>query len=163
MKTSDPEKLFDLALAASHARDTQKSIGYIKSAIEQAPDDARMRYMLGTLYADIGLYDNAIGNMENALRLDENYHIARFHLGLFYLMAGQQAEAETTWGALNSLGEDHYLNLFKEGLLKIVHDEVHEGISLIKAGIENNQINEGLNQDMQAAIDNASLSLAIDS
>jgi len=163
MKTSDPDKLFDLALEASHAKDTQKSIGYIKSAIEQAPEDARMRYMLGSLYADIGIYNSAITNMEKALQLDKNYHIARFHLGLLYLMAGKQQDAEATWSALNTLDKNHYLNLFKEGLLKIVHDDVREGIKLIESGIANNQLNEALNHDMQAAIDNASLALAIDS
>jgi tetratricopeptide (TPR) repeat protein len=151
-----------MALEASHAKDTQKSIGYIKSAIEQAPEDARMWYMLGTLYADIGLYNNAISNMEKALQLDKNYHIASFHLGLFYLMAGEQQKAEATWEVLNTLGQEHYLNLFKEGLLNIVHDNVQEGIDLIKNGINNNRINEGLNHDMQAAIDNASLSLAME-
>ncbi len=160
METDDPDKLFDLALAASQANDTQKSIHYIKSAIDQSPDDPRMRYMLGTLFANIGLYDNAIINMEKALELDEAYHIARFHLGLFYLMAGRQQEAEQTWQGLDALGEQHYLNLFKNGLLKIVYDNVCEGIALLEAGIENNEVNDTLNTDMQAALDNARLSLA---
>ncbi|MGD8558629.1 MAG: hypothetical protein PVH04_03120, partial [Gammaproteobacteria bacterium] len=87
-------------------------------------------------------------------------HIARFHLGLFYLMAGRQQEAETTWQSLDNLGDRHYLNLFKQGLLKIVYDQVQEGITLLEMGIENNQVNETLNQDMQAAADNARLALA---
>ncbi|MGD8569910.1 MAG: hypothetical protein PVJ39_17620 [Gammaproteobacteria bacterium] len=160
METTEPDKLFDLALQASQAKDTQKSIRYIKLAIDGDPEDARMRYLLGSLYADIGLYDNAISNMENALDLDENYHMARFHLGLLYLMADRQQEAELTWEGLDALDEKHYLSLFKQGLLKIVKDDVREGIDLIKAGINNNHINESLNHDMKAAIDNASLALA---
>lgn len=160
METNDPDKLFDLALQASHAKDTQKSIRYIKLAIDGNPEDARMHYLLGSLYADIGLYDNAISNMENALDLDDNYHIARFHLGLLYLMANRQQEAELTWQRLETLDDNHYLTLFKRGLLKIVNDDVREGIALIKAGIDNNHINESLNHDMQAAMDNATLSLA---
>lgn len=161
METSDPDKLFDLALQASQANDTQKSIHYIKSAIHQSPDDARMRYMLGTLYTNIGLYDNAITNMEKALELDAKYHMARFHLGLLYLMGNRQQDAESTWQQLDNLGREHHLNLFKEGLVKIIRDDVREGITLLQKGIDNNHINESLNQDMKVAMENASLSLAI--
>ena len=159
METIDSEKLFDLALQASQANDTQKSIGLMKKAIDQSPEDARMWYMLASLYADIGIYDKAIHNMEKALEVDQNYGIARFHLGLLYLMSGRQENAETTWSPLNKLGETHYLTLFKTGLLKIADDEVQEGIQLIKNGIENNQINESLNKDMETVIEHALLSL----
>ena len=161
MKTSDPDKLFDLALEASQANDTQKSIHYIKSAINESPEDARMYCMLGSLYTDIGIYDKAILNMEKALELDESYHIARFHLGLLYLMGSRQNDCENTWRLLDTLDDEHYLNLFKEGLLEIVHDNVREGIALIQRGIDNNHINESLNHDMKLAIENARFSLSV--
>lgn len=156
------EQLFDLALQASKANDTQKSIGLIKAAIEQSPQDARMRYMLGSLYANIGIYDKAVRNMEKSLELDQNYGIARFHLGLLYLMSGRQADAESTWAPLESNGEDHYLTLFKTGLLKIANDDIDHGIQLIKAGIDKNQLNDSLNKDMETVIAHASMSKAVD-
>jgi tetratricopeptide (TPR) repeat protein len=163
METLDPDKLFDLALQASQANDTQKSIGIIKTAIDQSPDDARMWYMLGTLYGDIGIYDKAVLNMEKALEIDPNYAIARFHLGLLHLMSGQQDKAEATWLPLNTLGETHYLTLFKMGLLKIVNNEIEQGIALIREGINRNHLVESLNKDMQTVIEHASLSLRLES
>ena len=154
------DELFDLALQASQANDTQKSIGLIKSAIDQSPEDARMWYMLGSLYADIGIYDKATSNMEKALEKNHNYSIARFHLGLLYLMSGRQENAETTWNALDDLGDTHYLSLFKAGLLKIADDQLREGIELIRIGINNNHLSESLNKDMEIVIEHASLSLS---
>ena len=153
------DKLFDLALQASQANDTQKSIGLIKSAIDQSPEDARMWYMLGTLYTNIGIYDKATSNMEKALEINPNYSIARFHLGLLYLTSGRRENAESTWSSLDELGDAHYLSLFKEGLLKIANDQLREGIDLIRDGINNNQVNESLNKDMETVIEHASLSL----
>lgn len=160
MQTVDSNKLFDQALQASQANDTQKSIGLIKTALEHSPEDARMWYMLGSLYADIGIYDKAIAQMEKALKIDLNYHIARFHLGLLYLMSRRQETAEATWAALDTLGENHYLTLFKAGLLKIAADEIEEGIELIQAGIQKNHLVESLNEDMRTVIEHASYSLS---
>lgn len=160
MENLDAEQLLDMALQASQDNDTQKSFGLVKQAIEQAPDDTRMWYMLGSLYADIGIYEKAVQNMEKALQIDSGYGIARFHLGLLYLTMGQQPQAESTWQLLDKLGNTHYLTLFKSGLIDIANDRVEEGIELIKRGIENNQLNEPLNSDMEIVIENATLSLA---
>jgi tetratricopeptide (TPR) repeat protein len=159
METLDSDKLFDMALQASQTNDTQKSIGIIKNAIEQSPQDARMWYMLGTLYTDIGIYDKATANMEKALEIDPEYAIARFHLGLLLLTSGKQQNAETIWLPLESLGSSHYLALFKAGLLKIAHDQIEQGIELIKKGIDKNHVVESLNEDMETVIEHASLSL----
>ncbi|KPJ90014.1 MAG: hypothetical protein AMJ53_15090 [Gammaproteobacteria bacterium SG8_11] len=160
METLDADKLFDLALHASQTNDTQKSIGIIKTAIEQSPDDARMWYLLGSLYTDIGLYDKAVQNMEKALEIDSQYAIARFHLGLLQMMSGELDKAEATWQPLNALGEKHYLTLFKAGLLKIVNDEIEQGIALIREGINRNHLVDSLNKDMETVIEHASLSLS---
>ena len=158
----DANTLFDMALQASQANDTQKSIGFIKEAFDQSPDDARMWYMLGTLYADIGIYDKAVQNMQKALEVDSKYGIARFHLGLMQLISGDQQAAELTWGPLDALGKSHHLCLFKSGLLKIADDDVEEGIALINTGIENNHLNESLNKDMEMVVENAKLSLSME-
>jgi tetratricopeptide (TPR) repeat protein len=159
MEIQDADKLFDLALQASQANDTQKSIGILKAAIEQSPDDARMWYMLGTLYTNIGIYDKAAQNMEKALQIDSDYAIARFHLGLLQLMSGDRNLAEITWSPLDSLGEEHYLTLFKAGLLDIANEDIEQGILLIRQGINKNQVVESLNEDMQTVIEHASLSM----
>ncbi|MCG6971462.1 MAG: tetratricopeptide repeat protein [Gammaproteobacteria bacterium] len=159
MEIQDPDKLFDLALQASQANDPQKSIGILKSAIEQSPEDARMWYMLASLYTDIGIYDKAIHNMEKALQIDPNYAIARFHLGLLQLTSGNRELANTTWLPLNALGETHYLVLFKTGLLHIADDDIEQGILLIRQGIDQNHVVESLNEDMETVIEHASLSL----
>ena len=159
MDNMDAEQLLDLALQASQANDTQKSFGLVRQAIEKSPQDTRMWYLLGSLYADIGIYDKAIQNLEKALQIDAGYGIARFHLGLLYLTMGQQDKAETIWEKLESLGDTHYLMLFKSGLLLIANEQVEEGIESIKKGIDNNYLNEGLNKDMESVITNATLAL----
>lgn len=157
---TNPDHLFDLAIQASKANDTRKSIDLIKAAIEQSPQDARMHYMLGSLYANIGIYDKAVRSMEKSLQLDQTYGMARFHLGLMYLMSGRQQEAETTWAPLDSNGEEHYFTLFKTGLLKISNNDIADGIQLIKNGIDKNHLNESLNEDMETVIEHASMSMA---
>lgn len=157
MDNLDSDKLFDLALQASETNDTRKSIDILKTALQQTPNDARMWYMLGSLYTNIGIYDKAVQNMEKALQVDPNYTIARFHLGLMQLMSGQQEAAETTWLPLDALGESHCLRLFKTGLLKIVDENIDQGIQLIRQGIAANHLVESLNNDMEMVIKNALL------
>ncbi|MDH5326177.1 MAG: tetratricopeptide repeat protein [Gammaproteobacteria bacterium] len=159
MENVDAEQLLDLALQASQAHDTQKSIGLVKLALEKAPEDVRMWYMLGSLYADMGLYDKSLQHLETALQIDAGYGIARFHLGLLYLTMGDRDKAEQIWQKLEELGESHYLMLFKSGLLCIADDKASEGIDKIKQGIDRNAINEELNQDMESVIANATLAL----
>lgn len=158
MDIQNPDLLFDRALEAAQSDDKQKSIAIIKQAISQAPGDARMHYLLGSLYADLGLYDKAVETIEESLRLDKNYNIARFHLGLLQLLSGKVDQAEQTWLPLDSLDDTHYLKLFKTGMLKIVQDEIDEGVACIKAGINHNTLNESLNQDMAVVLENVAMS-----
>jgi tetratricopeptide (TPR) repeat protein len=111
------------------------------------------------LYTNIGIYDKAAQNMEKALQIDSDYAIARFHLGLLQLMSGDRNLAEITWSPLDSLGEEHYLTLFKAGLLDIANEDIEQGILLIRQGINKNQVVESLNEDMQTVIEHASLSM----
>lgn len=162
MDNPDPDALFNRALEAAQADDKQKSINIIKQAIIHAPDDARMRYLLGSLYADLGLYEKAIENIKEALQIDNNYGIARFHLGLLQLLSGDEQQAEQTWSPLDSLDETHYLRLFKTGMLKIVRDEIREGVEFIKSGIKFNTLNESLNEDMEVVLQNIAMSTESD-
>ena len=163
METPNPDELFDQALVAMQANDHHKSIELVKHAIDLSPEDARLRYLLGSLYADLGVYEKALSNISSALDIDPNYSIARYHLGFMQLMSGNIEEAEKTWSPLDKLDSNHHLRLFKSGMMKIVREEFSEGLELIKSGIKHNKLNEALNNDMSVVIDNVSLSLEAES
>ncbi|MES2347551.1 MAG: hypothetical protein V4641_08265, partial [Pseudomonadota bacterium] len=73
----DQAELQQLALNASAANDSASAIAYWKEAVSRADATAQARYLLGAEYAQIKMYDRAIGEMEAAVALDPALSIAR--------------------------------------------------------------------------------------
>lgn len=144
----DSEELLHLAINASENSETEKAIGYLKRALDITPDDGKAIYLLGSLHADIGLYDRAIEEMTRAVQLDPGIDVAHFQLGLLYLTSQKAEEATNAWSHLDYLDESNYLYLFKEGLISLINDDFTGCIQKLKQGIQNNQINAPLNNDM---------------
>lgn len=149
----DAEELLQLAIRASESNRHEDALGFLKRAIDQSPDDAKLHYMLGAEHAQIGLYDRAAEEMAKAVALDPKLHTAHFQLGLLHITSGRVPEADGAWKALDSLGERHPLYLFKTGLLHLVRDEFEQCQDMLKRGIALNNFNEALNRDMQRVLD----------
>jgi tetratricopeptide (TPR) repeat protein len=144
----DAEELLHFAIRASQNKQNERAILYLKHAITQDPDNARLHYFLGAQHAEIGMYDRAVEEMTRAVEIDPALETAHFQLGLLHVTSARVTEAEQAWQALDALGENHPLYLFKTGLLHLTRDEFDQARSHLSKGIELNQQNPDLNRDM---------------
>lgn len=148
----DDQELLHLALRASTENRHEEAINHLKRAIEIAPDNAKVHYMLGAEHAEIGLYDRAVEEMAKAVKLDPTLVTAHFQLGLLHVTSGRLNEAEEAWKPLDKLGENNPLFLFKKGMLHLARDEFDAATAAMQKGISLNNANEALNRDMRRMI-----------
>jgi tetratricopeptide (TPR) repeat protein len=145
----DAQELLHLGLHAAQNDEPQRAIECLKRSLDLDPTSAKATYLLGAIYAQIGLYDRAKLLMSRALELDPSEHTAYFQLGLLHLTSGAVDEARAAWSGLDSLPQDHFLNCFRAGLLALTQDDFAECIAQLESGIAGNRLNEALNADMR--------------
>jgi len=147
------EELMHVALHANQQGRTRDAIESLKQILERDADDAKAVYMLSALHAEIGMTDQAVVEMTRAVELDPTLITAHFQLGLLHYMAARYEDAANAWQPLDETIDLKCLHLFKSGLLALVEGEYEDGIRLVESGIENNQFNEALNNDMRRIVD----------
>lgn len=145
----DEAEFVHLVLRAMAADRHDEVISLLKRMVSAFPANANAHYLLGAEHAQIGLYDRALADFAEALRLEPRLAIARFQLGLLHLTLGHTAEAESVWSPLDELATDDPLRLFKSALVHLIHDELKECAQGLRAGIDHNTDNEALNGDMR--------------
>ena len=145
----DEPELLHLALYAMKADRNDEAMRLLKRTIHDFPGSAHARYLLGAQHAQIGLYDRAVAEMAEAVKLDPSLAAGHFQLGLLHLTAGRLGEAQSAWLPLDRLANDHPLRLFKSALLHLARDEFAQCIEGLKAGIAHNKLNQPLNDDMR--------------
>jgi tetratricopeptide (TPR) repeat protein len=149
----DVEELFHVALEASRTDRHEQAITALKKAVKLQPQGARQHYLLGAEYAQIGLYDRAMAEFAETVRLAPDLHIARFQQGLLLLTSGKAADALTALAPLANLGAQEPLRFFAVGLTKLTEDRFAEAIEALEEGIRLNAANPALSADMRALID----------
>ena len=160
VKSLDADELLHLAIDASQKDKSDKSIEYLKQAIEIEPENGKIHYMLGAMHAELGMYERAIQDMQKAVECDPLLDTAHFQLGLLHVTSGNVEAAEKAWKALNRLGKSNALYLFKTGILQLTKDEFQECIDTLEKGIKLNDQNLPLNKDMQMLIEQAKAALS---
>lgn len=148
----DADELLQLAIRASGADNHEESISYLKRAVGVAPKNGKVHYMLGAEHAQIGLYERAMEEMKRAVDLEPTLYTAHFQLGLLLVTAGRPDQAKAAWQALDNLGPNDPLYLFKSGLLHLVSDEFPQAMDQLKKGLSLNTTNEALNRDMRRVL-----------
>jgi Flp pilus assembly protein TadD len=149
----DAQELLHLGMHAVGNNDPRQAVECLKRCLQLEPDHPQATYMLGAVYAQIGMYDRAKDNMARAIELNPAEHTARFQLGLLHLTSGRLAEAETVWLHLDALPSDHYLNLFRSGLLALAQDDFARCVQSLEQGIAANTSNEPLSADMRKVLE----------
>lgn len=144
----DAEEFLHLGLHASQHDDPAKAIEHLKQCLALEPDNPNATYLLGALYAQIGIYDRARESLARAIELNGEQTSAVFQLGLLHLTSGDVTQASQVWGRLDSLESGHAFNLFRFGLLALARDDFAECVTLLEKGIAANSFNEALNHDM---------------
>lgn len=149
----DAEELLHLAITAMGEARHAEAISYLKATAQKEEGNAKIYFMLGAEHAQIGLYDRAILEFQQALELDSSLGVARFQLGLLQLTMGEGNAALHSWGPLGALPEEEPLRLFKEGIEHLMANRFEECRALIERGITNNQSLPVLNQDMRQVLE----------
>lgn len=155
MSSLDAEELLHLGLHATAQDDPSKAIDLLKQCLALDPVNAKASYMLGALYAQIGMYDRAKEILTHALESDPSLSTAAFQLGLLHLTSGAVDAAATTWQRLDELPHEHALNFFRHGMLALVQDRFSDCVDLLERGIAANDFNEALNDDMRRVRESA--------
>jgi tetratricopeptide (TPR) repeat protein len=152
----DADELLHLAIRATDDNQSDKAIEFLKQLLAVDPKHATAHYLLGAVHAGLGLYDRAIAEMSTAMELDANLPpTAAFQLGLLYMTTRRLDDARSTWSALDPLGEENPLFLFKRGMLHLAEDDFDACITDLQRGIHLNGGQDQLNRDMQGVIERA--------
>jgi len=120
----------------------------LERAVAEHPRDGRWRYLRGADHASAGRYEDAIADLQAALRLDDGLHAARLQLGLLHLTLGQGAAAEATLRPLEALSQHDPLRLFAHGLRALIADDLATCMGCLEEGIRLNVALPPLNRDM---------------
>lgn len=155
MTALDATELLHLGLHASQHDDPARAIEYLKQCLALEPDHPNATYLLGALYAQVGIYDRAKETLSRAIELGGVEPTAAFQLGLLHLTSGEVDRAASVWLRLDSLPQTHALNHFRFGLLALARDDFAECLARLDEGIRANSFNEALNADMQRIKDSA--------
>lgn len=164
MSNLDTAELLHLALEAAGRNDHGAAISYLKQALDlpagttaSSTDYARLLYLLGAEYAQIGLMDRAQEQMARAVEMDPGLHTARFQLGLLLLTQARPEAALEVLAPLKDLGPQQAFFHLEAGLAHLVRDEFTACRESLLQGMELNAAsaapNLALNADMQKILD----------
>ncbi|MFY0675644.1 MAG: tetratricopeptide repeat protein, partial [Neptuniibacter sp.] len=85
----DSKELMHIALYEAGQNNPSQAINHLKQLLDLEPDNGNARYLLGALHAEIGLHEQAIEEMQQAIDSDPNLpSTAVFQLGLLHLTSG---------------------------------------------------------------------------
>lgn len=127
-------------------------VAAIGSVLERHPDDPRLHFMLGSVFADKAEYIKAHAALSRALELAPDYTLARYQLGFFELTSGETDNALSTWGPILKAPKDNYLRVFVEGMVLVIGDNFSEAIAMLEKGIALNQENPAINRDIELLV-----------
>ena len=145
----DQEELFRLALNAMENQRHADAVALLKQGLLNDDSDARLHYLLGVEYAQIGMPARGVVALERAVALRPGLEMAVFQLGLLHLTQGQLDDAARAWQGLDPLPADSALQLFRHGLLHLRRDEFAQCRECLVRGIAANQAAPALNVDME--------------
>ncbi len=147
---------FDLALRqameATAGSQIEAANQYLQQAMRLQPGSATPYFLLGANHAQSGLNDQAEAAFIACLSRAPDFSIARFQLGLLQLTNNRAITAHATWEPLLALADDHYLKLFVQGFLAILHADKGAAQDFIRRGIAHNGEIPPLNRDMQGVL-----------
>ncbi len=125
----------------------------LRAAISRDPGNAELRYLLGAEHAQRREYPEAVAQIRTALDINPKLHFARLQLGLLYLTMSQPDDSIAVWAPLEELDESAALKAFKRGLEALIRDDFPTCIDYLQQGIDLNQQNATLNDDMSQLIE----------
>lgn len=84
---------FQIAMIYVREGKIKEAVDKLETLKQTAPSDVGLAFQLGVIYYNDNQFGKAKGELERAVRLDENYSNARYFLGLAYDKEGNKQEA----------------------------------------------------------------------
>lgn len=140
------------ALTESIQQGAASSI-HVDQLLQSFPNDPRLHFLHGSLLVGEGRHIDAHKAFKKSLILAPDFSIARFQLGFFELTSGEAEQSMQTLAPLDQLPEDHYLRVFAQGLRHLIKDQFESAIMSFRKGIELNDENQPLNNDMKLLVE----------
>jgi len=109
-------------------------------------------YLIGALHADLGMYERAIEELTEAIKLVPEIGAAHFQLGLLHAMAGRTDDAANAWSALQNSAENDPYRIFSDALSAVINEDFESAVPLFERGLALNEENPALNIDMQSIL-----------
>ncbi len=147
----DQTELIQLALQSGERNDAASALSYLKEAVARPDASATAHLLLGAEYAELGLYQRAMEQMELAVERDPALAIARFQAGFLALSSGNAEKAESLLQPLTE--HEDALGRFATGLLALMRDQFAPAEEHLRAGLLLNQSNLPLNQNITRILD----------
>lgn len=132
----------------------------LKSGLAEFPNSAQLHFLLGAVYAQLKQYEDAIYTYKQAIHFDSTLYIAHFQLGLLLATLEKPLDAKNVLLPLKGM-TDNYLGTFAQAVIAILDDHIDEALQLIQLGINTNQENINLNQDMFALAERLMASMEV--
>jgi len=106
LKNNYTDAYLFLAQLQASAGDTKSAIDSATNAAISAPNNPGIFFQLGLLRYDSKDYQDAIGALEQAVSLNNQYSNAKYFLGLSYYQVGRTADAITEFSDIQKLNPD---------------------------------------------------------
>lgn len=150
----DAKEYLHLAINAMGRDEHHAALNYIKEVLALEPKNAEALYLLGAEHAELGLYERAIEEIEQALLIDPKIEMARFQLGLLYLKVNQLDGAVSAFTYLAERSQVDSLVAYAAGLVALCKEDVPRAREKLALGLSGVNDNPALKKDMQELLNN---------
>lgn len=148
----EAQEFLSKGLALSRADDGPGAVAWFTAAAQSDPRHALPYFLLACEHAAMGEVDQAEIAFAQTLLLADQFHIARFQLGLLQFSSNRPAIALLTWQSLLSLPDDSPLPCFVRGFSLLAQDQFKDAQAQFERGMSKNEGNEPLNQDIARVV-----------
>ncbi|RQR52926.1 hypothetical protein DIE19_27430 [Burkholderia sp. Bp9126] len=133
--------------------ETLEAFELLSAALTRWPDDHRLWFLRGSIYAGSQRRAEARVDFARAVALAPDFDIARFMLGLVDLLDGHVQDAAACWEPLDEEQSGRgALWLFKTGMLALCDDRFDAALDWLKQGIAVNERYPGINAYMEGIV-----------
>lgn len=126
----------------------EQALDLLQEAHTTYATDGNIAFLHAATLAQVEQYEQALTAYERAVALNPQLLIARFQYGLLLATLGSNEKAITILTPLATESE-HYLNTFALGIICILQGDAEQAERAIDKGLQANNENASLNQDME--------------
>ena len=151
----DAEELLHLAVHASSTGEHHACMTYLKTVLQEQPQNGMAVYLLAVQHAELGLFDRAISGLETAIALAPQLEAARFHLGVLLLDRRRSIEAKQYFATLRD-SSDRALGMCSQAMIALADNNDILAREMLARGVSEQTRNRALTDLMERLLDKLS-------